>query len=254
MTEREAGSDAFSLATSAEPKSDGYLINGEKVFVGMAPVSDVAIVFANSNPTAGQWGISAFLVDTSTDGVTRGPAERKMGLNSDPMGTLIFEDCWVPASSRLGPEGAGVSIFNYTMEWERSFVLASHVGAMHRQLDEAVAYANSREQFHSPIGKFQSVSNRIVDMKMRLETSRLLLYKAAWLKEHGHSDPLTAALTKLHISESFVTSSIESVRVHGGIGYLSGGAESDLRDSVGGLIYSGTSDLQRQVIARMLGL
>ena len=255
MTERASGSDAFSLSSTAQKKSGGYVINGEKAFVGMAPVSDVTLAFARTDQEAGPWGISAFLIDVSTEGVTLGEPVEKMGLMGNPMGAITFHDCWVPETSLLGSPGAGVAVFNETMEWERSFIFASHVGAMARQLDEAVAYANEREQFGLPIGKNQSVSNRIVDMKLRLETARLLLYQAASIKEAGLPAPIEAALTKLHISESFVTSSIDAIRIHGGKGYLiETGAEKELRDSVGGLLYSGTSDMQRQVVARLLGL
>ena len=171
------------------------------------------------------------------------------------MGGFVFDDCRVPESSRLGPEGAGLSLFNQTMEWERSFILASHVGAMARQLDEAVAYVNERVQFGRRIGGFQSVSNRIADMRLRLETSRLLLYKLAWMKGQGQAAPLEAAMAKLHLSESFLASSLDAVRTHGARGYLQDyGIERDLRDALGGILYAGTSDIQRNLIARLLGV
>lgn len=155
----------------------------------------------------------------------------------------------------LGQPGSGVSIFTSSMEWERSFIFASHVGSMQRQLDESVAYARQRVQFGKPIGSFQSVSNRIADMKVRLDAARLLLYRAAWLKDQDAPATMEAAVAKLFLSEAFVESSLDAVRTHGGKGYLTEHeVERDLRDSVGGLIYSGTSDIQRQVIARLLGL
>lgn len=255
MSEPGSGSDAFSLKTTAQTVDGGYVLSGHKVYIGLAPVCDLALVFASTAPDKGQWGISAFIVEASREGFeTVGPVA-KMGLSGSPLGEIKLNDCFVPTENRLGPEGAGVSIFNHSMEWERSFIFSSHVGAMQRQLDETLAYAGKRRQFGQRIGQFQSVSNRIADMKLRLETARLLLYQCAWQKQTDESIAVDAALAKLHISESFVQSSLDAVRVHGALGYLSEyGVERDLRDATGGVIYSGTSDIQRQLIARLLGV
>ncbi len=178
-----------------------------------------------------------------------------MGLKTSPFGELYLEDCFVPEENRLGPEGAGVSIFATSMESERGYILSSQLGAMQRQLEEAIQFARERKQFGQSIGRFQSVSNRIVDMKLRVETCRMMLYKLAWLEEQGESLALDAALTKLHLSESFIDSSLDAIRLHGAQGYLQElGIERDLRDGIGGLIYSGTSDIQRNVVSRLLGL
>jgi alkylation response protein AidB-like acyl-CoA dehydrogenase len=255
MSEPDSGSDAYSLRTRAEKVEDGYLLNGTKMFVTNAPVSDVAVVFATVNPDRGRWGISTFLVDKGTPGFSISRDIEKMGLRTAPMGELILQDCFVPAENLLGSEGAGASIFNSSMEWERSCILASHVGAMERQLETCIKYARERQQFGQPIGRFQSVSNRIANMKVRLETARLLLYKVAWLKKQGKSADMEAALAKLYLSESFVQSSLDAIRTLGGYGYMTEfEVERDLRDSVGGLLYSGTSDIQRTIIARLLGL
>jgi alkylation response protein AidB-like acyl-CoA dehydrogenase len=255
VTEEGAGSDALNMATTARRTRDGYVLNGRKTLIGMAPIADMALVFARTDPEAGQWGISAFLVDKGTPGFAATTARSKSGLRTIPLGGFEFTDCAVPESSRLGAEGIGLSLFNHTLEWERSFILASHVGAMARQLDEAVGHAKTREQFGKPIGAFQSVSNRIADMKVRLETARLLLYKLAWMKHEAQPAALEAAITKLHVSECFLDSSVDAVRTFGGKGYLSeAGIERDLRDALGGVIYAGTSDIQRNVIARLLGL
>lgn len=255
VSEPESGSDTFSMSTTAVANSGGYLLNGHKTMISMGPASDVALVYAKTAPDRGRWGISAFLVDTNLPGVTTlGPFE-KMGLRTVPIGDFVFEDCVVPQSALLGPEGAGASIFNESMEWERSFVLSCHVGSMARQLDETVAYARERHQFGQSIGQFQSVSNRIADMRLRLETSRLLLYRCAWLKSNNEKAPLESALANLHLAESFVANSLDAIRVHGGRGYMSEfEVERDLRDSVGGVIYSGTSDIQRGLIAGLSGL
>ncbi len=255
VTEAESGSDAYAMHTTATERDGGYVLNGEKVYITMGPVCDFAIVFATTDRDLGRWGVNAFIVDAASPGFTASAHRSKMGLQSAPFGDLTLEDVFVPAEWRLGPEGAGASIFAHVMNWERSFIFASQLGVMQRQLDENVEYAQTRKQFGEPIGRFQSVSNRIADMQLRLETSRLLLYKAAWLMDEGRDAQMAAALAKLHIAESFIASSIDSVRNHGAVGYLTEyGIERDLRDAMGGPILGGTADIQRRSIARILGL
>jgi alkylation response protein AidB-like acyl-CoA dehydrogenase len=255
LTEPESGSDAFTMAMRAERRGDTYVLTGTKCLVTLAPIADVIIVFASTAPARGKWGISAFVVERGMAGLRAAPMQHKMGLRTVPIGALHFEECVVPASARLGPEGAGVSIATHSLEVERCCILASQLGAMERQLQRAVDYARSRQQFGQAIGKFQSVANRIVDMKLRLETARLLLYKVAWLVQRGQPAMLEAALLKLHLSEAFVDSGMDAIRIHGGIGYLSEtGVERDLRDAIGGVLYAGTSDIQRNIVARLLGL
>lgn len=255
MSEPDSGSDAYSLRTCAEKQAGGYLLNGTKTFVTNAPVCDLAVVFAATAPEKGSWGLSAFVVETGTAGFSVGKNMAKMGLRTAPMGELILQDCFVPESNRLGPEGVGAHLFNSAMEWERACILGAHVGAMERQLEECVAYARTRKQFGQPIGKFQSISNRIAEMKVRLETARLLLYKTTWLKKQGKPAQMEAAMAKLYLSEVFVESSLDAIRLHGGYGYMSEfETERDLRDAIGGTLYSGTSDIQRNIIARYLGL
>lgn len=255
ITEPEAGSDIFSLTTRADKREGGYLLNGTKRLVTFAPVADLALVFATLDPARGLWGITAFVVERGTAGFRAGAARDKMGLRTVPIGELFFENCFVPESNRLGPEGAGASISNHSLEVERCCILASQLGAMERQLETAIAFARERRQFGQPIGKFQSVSNRIAEMRLRLETSRLLLYKVAWLVSTNKPAMLEAALLKLHLGEAFVASGLDAIRIHGGSGYLTESeVERDLRDAVGGTLYAGTSDIQRNIIARLLGL
>lgn len=255
ITEPEAGSDIYSLQTRAEAVDDGYVLNGSKRLVTFAPIADLALVFATVNPELGKWGVTAFVVEKDTPGFTASPVREKMGLRTVPIGELYFDDCFVSDANRIGPEGAGVSISGLSLEMERTCILASQLGAMERQLEQSIKYARERKQFGQPIGKFQAVANRIVEMKLRLETARLLLYKVAWLKHLGKSAMLEAALLKLHLSECFVQSGLDAIRIHGGIGYLTEyEVERDLRDAVGGTLYAGTSDIQRNIIARLLGL
>jgi len=255
MTEPDSGSDAFSLRTTATKRDGGYVLNGTKTLVTFAPLADFAIAFATVDPELGKWGISTFVVDKDTPGFKVSRRMEKMGLRTVPIGELVFEDCFIPEENRIGPEGAGPSIFNSSQEWERAVILASQLGAMEHQLEQAIQYANDRRQFDQSIGKFQAVSNRIADMKVRLETARLLTYKVAWLKSLGKSVMLDAAIAKLYLSECFVESSLDAIRVHGGYGYMTEfEVERDLRDAIGGTLYGGTSDIQRNIIARFLGL
>ena len=255
MSEPDSGSDAYSLRARAERRNDGYVLNGTKTFVTNAPVADLTLVFATIDRSKGMWGVTAFLVERGTPGFRVSRQIEKLGLRTSPMAEVVLEDCFLPEASRLGPEGAGAKIFNSSMEWERSCILASHLGAMERQLEGSIRYARERQQFGQNIGKFQSVSNRIVDMRVRLETARLLLYKVAWMKKTGQPAVQEAALAKLYLSECFLQSSLDAIRVHGGYGYMTEfGVERDLRDSIGGTIYSGTSDIQRVIAARLMGL
>jgi len=255
MTESASGSDAFALETTARRSSSGYVLNGSKMFITNAPVADVFIVFASTDKAKRFAGISAFVVDRQTPGVSVGPPFHKMGLRTSPMSEVVFSDSEVPVDRLLGPEGAGAAIFNHSMDWERSCILASAVGTMQRQLDRSISYAKERRQFGQPIGRFEAVSHRIADMKLRIETSRLLMYRLSWLKRAGEPAPLESALVKLHLSESFLTTSLDTLQVHGGYGYMTESEiERDVRDAVASRIYSGTSDIQRNLVAAHLGL
>ncbi len=255
MTEPDSGSDALHMRTRAERRGDRYLLNGTKQYITNAPIADLLLVYAADPGRAGLAGLSAFLVDAATPGLAVSSSFEKMGLRTSPMGEITLHDCLVPADQRLGPEGAGMAIFNSSMEWERSCLFASVVGAMRRQLEASAAYARSREQFGQPIGKFQGVSDKLADMYVRLEAARSLIYRVAWLKQQGRSAPAEAAAAKLFTSEAWVRSSRDAIQVHGAWGYLKdAGIERDLRDAIAGTIYSGTSEIQRMVLARMLGL
>jgi alkylation response protein AidB-like acyl-CoA dehydrogenase len=255
MTEPQSGSDAFSISTTAEKKADHYILNGSKTFVTNGPVADLFIVFATINKRMGFMGITAFLVEKDTLGFQIGNNIPKMGLKTNPWCELFFDNCKVPIENRLGKEGNGLAIFNEAMGWERSCILATYIGSMERQLENTIKYANERKQFKQSIGKFQSVSNKIVDMKIRLETARLILYRSVWTKEKFGSAPLDSAMTKLYLSDSWVKSCLDAVQIHGGYGYTTEfELERDLRDSVGTTLFAGTSEIQRNIIAQHLGL
>jgi alkylation response protein AidB-like acyl-CoA dehydrogenase len=255
MSEPGSGSDAFSLATSARLEGDYYVLDGSKTFVTNAPIADLFLVFATVDRSKGWAGLCAFLVDRDTPGLSVGKPLHKMGLNTSPMGEVFFDDCKVSASAMLGKVSGGMAIFNAGMERERSLIMACAVGTMERNLERCIRHAHERRQFGQTIGKFQSVSNRIVDMKLRLETARLLIYRLGWLMDQGRPGALDSALVKLYLSECFVESSQDALRVLGGYGYMSEyDVEQDVRDAFGGVLYSGTSDIQRNLVARHLGL
>lgn len=255
MTEPDSGSDAFALHTRAERKGDRYVLNGRKTFITSAPIADLLLVFASLDRNKGANGIAAFLVEKKTPGLLVTRELEKMGLRTSPMGELVLDDCEVPTDHLLGKEGGGAAIFNTSMEWERSCILASQLGAMERQLERCVRYARERRQFGKPIGKFESISNKLADMKVRLETARLLVYKVGWLKRHGKQAASEAAMAKLYVSECCVQSNLDAIQIHGGYGYMTEfELERELRDSIAATIYSGTSEIQRLIIAGCLGV
>lgn len=255
MTEPDSGSDAFSLRTTAERRGDRYVVNGSKTFVSNAPVADVFVVFASVDPRKGVLGLTCLLVDHDMPGIRVSRPISKMGLRTSPMAELVFDDCEVPVENRLGKEGRGAAIFDDSMEWERSCILAPFLGTMQRQLEICVHHAKQRRQFGKRIGDFQAVSGRLVQMKLRLETGRLLLYRAAWAKQQGQPAAGEAAMAKLYLAEAALQSSLDAVQIHGGYGFTTEyELERQVRDAVGGRLYSGTSEIQAAIIARTLGL
>lgn len=259
MSEPGAGSDAAALTTTARGEhgvdGDRYVLNGSKTFVTSAPVADLFLVFATTDAKRRFAGVSAFLVERRTPGLTVGPQLHKMGLRTSPMSELFFDDCPVPAENLLGKPGAGMVVFHAAMERERSLILASTIGSMEWALERAVDHARQRRQFGQPIGKFQAVSHRLVEMKLRLEAARLLLYRLGWLIDKGRPVSLDSALVKLYLSESFVASSLDALQVFGGYGYMEEyEIERQVRDAIGSRLYSGTSEIQRNLATRFMGL
>lgn len=255
ISEPGSGSDTFGMRATAERQGDHYVLNGAKTWVTNAPIADVFVVFATVNAKRGLFGVTGFVLEKGLEGLRVSSPFRKMGLTTSPMSEVVLEDCRVPISHRLGKEGQGAAVFNHSMAWERACILASQLGGMEHQLDRALAYAKEREQFGRSIGDFQLVASRLVDMRVRLETSRLLLYRTAWKQTQGEDITMDAAMIKLYLSEAAVQSALDAIQIHGGNGYMTElGVERDLRDAVGGRLYSGTSEIQRLIIARAMGL
>jgi alkylation response protein AidB-like acyl-CoA dehydrogenase len=256
VTEPDIGSDVFSIKTSAVKEGSYYIIDGAKSIVSNAPIADVIIVFAVTNPKRGfLGGISAFIVEKNIPGFKVGEPLEKMGLKTSPIAELFFDACKLPMENLLGGEGSGIRIFNETMEWERSCLFACHIGTTERILNDCVRYARARHQFGQPIGNYQSISHKIADMKKNLELGKLILYKIGWLKSQNKSVMLESSIAKLFISESFKSAALDAIQIYGSYGYMSElGIEKEARDSIAATIYSGTSEIQRNIITRCLGL
>lgn len=256
ITEPGSGSDTFAMTLRATRVEGGWRLSGTKTFISNGPVADVIVVFAVTDPGKGfHGGVTAFVVERGLPGFHSGQAFEKMGLRTSPVGELVFEDARVGDDAVLGTVGGGASVFTTAMEWERTLLVAAHVGTIERLLETSIAYARTRTQFGQAIGKFQAVSHRIADMKVQLEAARLLTYRAASRLTSSRGAALDASIAKLFVSESLVKAALDTIQLHGGNGFMvEYEVERTLRDAVGSTIYSGTSEMQRNIIARWLGL
>lgn len=256
ITEPGSGSDAFAMRTSAVKTDDGYVLNGTKTMVSNAPVADRALVFAVTDPEKKNLGgYSCFLVSKGDAGFSQGKPMEKMGLRTLMNGELIFSDCQVSADALIGREGQGAILFNEVMEWERTLMPACLLGELERVLEESARYAQERKAFGQAIGNFQAISHKIAMMKMNAELGRLALYQAAALKSQRKRAALETSVAKLFISESLKQACLDAVQIRGGYGYMTEyEVERDLRDCIASTIYSGTSEMQANIIARLAGV
>jgi alkylation response protein AidB-like acyl-CoA dehydrogenase len=254
-SEPEAGSDVYAMKSTARRTGDGYVLDGQKCFITNAPVADLFLIYAVTAPGKGFFGISAFLVPKDTPGLRVAPEHAKTGLRTSPWGTIYLDDCRVPASALVAREGSGAMLFAESMVWERACLFAYYLGAMDRTLERCVEHVRARKQFGHALGSFQSVSNRLVDMKLRLEAGRLLLYRAGELHRAGKRCDEAVALSKLWISEAAVQSGLDAIQIFGGSGMaMDTGVDALLRDAVPARVFSGTSEMQRLIIAKMMGV
>ncbi|MGI5243657.1 acyl-CoA dehydrogenase family protein [Dactylosporangium sp. CA-139066] len=255
ITEPQGGSDALTMHTTAERDGDDYVLNGEKTFITNGPIADVITIYARTRPDAGPLGVTPFLVERGTPGLHCGEPMRTMGLRTSPIGTITLRDCRVPASQVVGRVGGGFLVLDHVMKREILLAFVLDLGRMQHRLERCIAYAKQRVQFGKPIGQFQSIANAIVDMKLRTETARKWLYDAAELLQRGGNATADIAMAKLVTSEANLASSLAAMQVFGGKGFLAEhGIEQDVRDAVGGRIYSGSNEIQYNRIATMLGL
>lgn len=251
LTEPGAGSDAGSLATTAVRDGEYYVLNGRKTFITMAPLADYAIVYAKTDVTKGTRGISAFVVDMKSSGVSLGKNEQKMGLIGCATSDIILEDVRVHESDRLGEENKGFSNAMKTLDGGRLGVAAQAVGVAQGCLDESLRYAKERKQFGRPIGNFQAISFMLADMAAKLAAARQLTYQAARLKDENSPDAaLYCSMAKYYASELCNEIAGKAVQIHGGYGFIKGyKVERFYRDCRVFTIYEGTSQVQQMVIA-----
>jgi alkylation response protein AidB-like acyl-CoA dehydrogenase len=256
ITEPGSGSDALAVRTIAVKKDDGYTINGTKTMITNGPIADRALIYAITDPSKKVLGrLSCLLVSKGSLGFDLGKPIEKMGLRTMMNGELIFDDCYLPASCLVGQEGQGAIAFSEVLEWERILISACLLGQQERVLDQCVQYAKQRQAFGQAIGDFQAISHKIAKIKMNAELGRLTLYNAAALKNQRKHTALESSVTKLFISESSKQACLDALQIHGGYGYMCEyGVERELRDSIASTIYSGTSEMQANIIARLTGL
>jgi butyryl-CoA dehydrogenase len=253
LTEAHAGSDASSLRTTATLDGDHYVLNGAKQFITSGKNADVAIVMAVTDKAAGKRGISAFLVPTTTRGYTVARIEDKLGQHSSDTAALLFENCRIPASLRIGEEGAGYKIALTGLEGGRIGIASQSVGMARAAFEAALTYANEREAFGKPIFEHQSVQFRLADMATQIAAARQLIHHAASLKDAGQPCLTQAAMAKLFASEMAERICSDAIQIHGGCGYVSDfPVERIYRDVRVCQIYEGTSDIQKILIGRGL--
>ncbi|MFC8527685.1 acyl-CoA dehydrogenase family protein [Nocardia sp. NPDC057227] len=257
ITEPSAGSDAMSLRTAAVATADGsrYVLNGSKAFVSNGPIADVVVVYARTGQQGSATGTTAIVVERDRRGLSFGAPIAKMGLGSAPLCELFLDDVEVPSENVLGKPGLGFLVLDHVMKREILYSFVVNVGEMDNRLHATIEYAKQRHQFGQPISSFQSVANKIVDIKIALETSRHWLYATAAKLQSGRDVTVDMAIAKILVSDYALSTALAAVQLLGGYGYMAEyGVEKDLRNAVAGTIYSGTNDIQRTRIAAMLGL
>ncbi|MBG9451945.1 acyl-CoA dehydrogenase [Cytobacillus firmus] len=253
LTEPSAGSDAGSLKSRAVKDGDHYVINGSKVFITNAGEADVYIVFASTNPELGSKGISAFIVEKDTPGLVFGKDEHKMGLHGSRTLQLTFEDMRVPAENLLGNEGEGFKIAMANLDAGRIGIASQALGIAEVAFEAAAGYAKERVQFGKPIAAQQGVGFKLADMATSVEAAKLLIYRAADMRQRGIKCGLEASMAKLFASKTAVDVSTEAIQVFGGYGYTEDyPVERYFRDAKITEIYEGTSEIQRIVISKQL--
>ncbi|BBB32212.1 acyl-CoA dehydrogenase [Thermotomaculum hydrothermale] len=250
LTEPNAGSDAANLKTTAKKDGDYYIINGSKIFITNATHADVCLLFAVTDKEKGKHGISAFVVDTKTEGFNIGTVEDKLGINASGTAELYFEDMRVPKENMLGEEGQGYKIALATLDGARVGIAAQGVGLAQAVLDECVRYAKERIQFGRPISSFQAIQWYLADMATNIEAARLLTYKGAACKQNGGRCNKITSMAKVFAAETAMEAARKGVQIFGGYGYMKEyPMERFFRDAKILEIYEGTSEIQRIVIA-----
>ena len=251
LSEPEAGSDATSQSTTAEDKGDYYLLNGTKNWITNGGTASTYLVIAQTHPELRHKGINAFIVEKGTAGFTVGPKENKLGIRGSDTHSLMFNDVKVPKENRIGEDGFGFKFAMKTLEGGRIGIAAQALGIAQGAFELATQYAKQRKSFGKPISEHQAIAFKLADMATQIEAARLLVYKAAWLKDQGLPYTQAGSMAKLFASKVAMDVTIEAVQVHGGYGFVKEyHVERLMRDAKITQIYEGTSEIQKMVISR----
>lgn len=251
LSEPGTGSDAAAQKTVAVKKGNEWILNGTKNFITNGPQADVAIVFAMTDKSKGHRGISTFIVEKDSPGYSVGKIEKKLGIRGSSTSQILLEDCRVPQENLLGNEGDGFKIAMTTLDGGRIGIASQALGIARGAYEDALAYAKQREAFGQPIANFQGIQWMLADMAVRIDAARLLIWRAALMKQNGERYTKEAAMAKLFASETAMWTVTKAVQIHGGYGYIKDyRVERFFRDAKITEIYEGTSEIQRNVIAR----
>lgn len=252
ITEAEAGSDALSMTASAVKSGDNYIINGSKAFISNGPIAHIFIVFAVTQEEPVK-KITAFVIEKDFEGVFVGQDLEKMGLGGCPTSEVVLNNCKVPQENILGKINFGENILFAALEWERCFEFVPNIGTMQRIMEKSVEHLNTRKQFGKNIGSFQSLSNKISEMKIAIEMSKNMLFKITWLKDKGKSAFTDTSIFKYYVSNAYIKTCREAIQIFGGYGYTKEyDYERELRDAIASSIYSGTNEMQLNTIYNVL--
>jgi alkylation response protein AidB-like acyl-CoA dehydrogenase len=251
LTEPDTGSDAANQKTRAKKTDDGWVINGAKMWISMGNYARVALIFAQTDPELGYKGLACFLVDTEQDGFKPSTIEHKMGLHASDTASIALEDVAVSDEQMLGGVGDGFKVAMSALDSGRYSVAAGCVGICQGCVEESVSYAKEREQFGRPIASFQLVQAMIADMVLKTDASRMLVWRAGWLKDQGRPNTLETSVAKLHATEASLECANLAIQVHGGAGYVDDHpVERYFRDARVTTLYEGTSQIQKLIIGR----
>ncbi|MFT0850745.1 acyl-CoA dehydrogenase family protein [Achromobacter sp. F4_2707] len=255
LTEPAAGSDVAGIRTRAERVAGGYRLSGGKIWISNATLAEFFVVFAKTDPDLGYKGMTAFIVPADSPGLTVGEPLSKLGQKAAPTAEVFFDQVFVPDSLRLGEEGSGFTLAMKVFDRSRPMVAAFGVGLIQRCMDEALAYASQRESMGKTLMGHQAIAHRLADMRVRLEAARLLAYQAAWRLDNGQTNTIEASMAKLYAADAAMWAATETVQIFGGMGYSTEyPAEKLFRDAKVLQIYEGTSEIQRNIIARELSI
>lgn len=253
LSEPEAGSDATSQRTEAKLNGDHYILNGTKNWITNGNSASIYLVIAQTHPELGHKGISVFIVEREWDGFVVGKKEDKLGIRGSDTHSLMFTDVKVPVENRIGEEGFGFTYAMETLNGGRIGIAAQALGIAAGAYELALAYSKEREAFGKPISKHQAIQFKLADMATQIEAARLLVYKAAWIKDQGEDYSQASAIAKLYASQVAMDVTVEAIQVHGGYGYVKEyHVERLMRDAKITQIYEGTSEIQKIVISRSL--